>query len=997
MINSVIDQIHIQKILLSNMPGASWLMKRDKKPVMLCAYGTDQILGIAEEELMQKPELLEACICKNDRKRVKMAFEKLSIELDSITMEYRVELKHGKTQWVRESRFLKEVDGKLYEGASILNIQKDVAHLSELDPSDTLADSISGHSLQSVYLLDKDLKIRGINRVGRQLIRELTGSEAEIGDLMMDYILPENQDSFLRGLAEAREQGNVRWSSRTDAGDKERWMEMYYASIKDREGQLRGYIMTARDITQERLEELQNRQREELYRNVVEMAHDGIAIVQNGIVVYANPRLREWLHVGDMPAEDIRIDKYVQPEFVEMAFNYHYARIAGQEVPREYEIVIKGEKGEQVPVEIIGSVIQFRGRPASLVVIRNLRERKRREKELEEAHQKFQALVEKSPLGIYIYQDEKFIYINLRTARILGFDSVEEMGPEINLFKYIHPEDIGIARKNIRQRLRDPEHKLSYTLRAFRKDGTQRYIEVYDILTTINGKPAIIGTIIDNTEEIIAEELLRKNEAMYRQFFDEDITGDFISTPEGKLIRCNDRFTDILGFESEKELYSIHMESLYPKPEIREWIMKELHKKGELKDVEVKMRRKDGEEIVVRENIIADFDDNGNIKLIRGYLYDITELLEGREKIRENEERLKLAIQATGLGLYDVDLEKNRMIVNEQYELTFGKVPEFFTEHEQQWLDRIHPDHFALVSQEFEKLKKGKVDNLSLTYLVRLKEEEVWVHEWVRIISRTKNGKARRVVGALSNVTEEMNKELERLNLIDELRKQNVNLKQFSYIVSHNVRKHVANLMGLFEIVEQQLVTPDEQERIFRMISKSIKDLEEVILDLDDILYIREGKGARSEEVDIPKVLRQVEKTLEKDIRQSGAELILNLEVDKIWGVKSYIQSIFYNLVSNALKYRHHARKPEIRITTQRINHTVRLEVRDNGIGIDMQRERKKLFVLYSRLNFDRDGRGVGLYTVKTQVEFMGGSIDVEGRPGEGCTFIVSLPVSPVL
>ena len=229
MINSVIDQIHIQKILLSNMPGASWLMKRDKKPVMLCAYGTDQILGIAEEELMQKPELLEACICKNDRKRVKMAFEKLSTELDSITMEYRVELKHGKTQWVRETRFLKEVDGKLYEGASILNIQKDVAHLSELDPSDTLADSISGHSLQSVYLLDKDLKIRGINRVGRQLIRDLTGSEPQIGDLMMNYILPGNQDSFLRGLAEAREQGNVRWSSRTDAGDKERWMEMYYA------------------------------------------------------------------------------------------------------------------------------------------------------------------------------------------------------------------------------------------------------------------------------------------------------------------------------------------------------------------------------------------------------------------------------------------------------------------------------------------------------------------------------------------------------------------------------------------------------------------------------------------------------------------------------------------------------------------------------------------------------------------------------------------------
>ncbi len=991
------EKSFFEEILLSHMPGASWLMKRDNEPVMCCAYRTEEVLGIAVEEVIKNPSLLESCIIEEDRKRVREAFSQLSEDGDALSLEYRIALNGGKKQWVRESRFLKKADGVLYEGASVVNIQKELAHISELDASDSLVDSITGHNLQSVFLLDKELKIIGINRVGRQLIRELTGAEPQIGDYMMDYILPANKEPFLRGLAEAREQGSVRWSTRMDDGGKERWMEMYYAGIKDQEGRLKGFIMTARDITLERLEELRKRQRDELYRNVVEMAHDGICIVQDGILQYANPILREWLGVGLIPAEEIRIDKYVEPEFVEMALTHHYARTSGEEVPSEYEISIRGRTGSPIPVEVIGSVINYRGRPASLVVVRDLRERKKREKELDEAHRKFQSLVEKSPLGIYIFQNDRFIYINPQTAYLLGFSSVEEMGPEINLFNFIHPEDIPIARKNIRQRLKNPDRRMSYTLRAFRKDGSQRYIEVYDILTSINGKPAILGTIIDNTEKIIAEELLRKNEAMYRQFFEEDITGDFVIAPNGTLLQCNERYVEILGYDTKEELFEVTMKDLYPEPGLCDRLMGLLEKKGKLSNLELHMLRKDGREIIIRQNVVAEFDEDGNVKQIRGYLYDITELIEGRERIRENEERLKLAIQATGLGLYDVDLEANRMIVNEQYELTFGKVSDLFTDHEMEWLGRIHPDHFALVSHEFEKLKQGEQDNLSLTYLMRLGEEEIWVHEWVRIISRSKNGKARRVVGALRNVTDEMNKELERLNLIDELRKQNVNLKQFSYIVSHNVRKHVANLMGLFEIIEQQLVTPEEQERIFRMISKSIKDLEEVILDLDDILYTREGKGAQTEEVDLPRVLRQVEKTLEKDIGKSGAELIFNLEVEKIWGVKSYIQSIFYNLVSNALKYRHEERRPEIRISTQRINHILRIEVKDNGIGIDMQREKKKLFVLYSRLNFDRDGRGVGLYTVKTQVEFMGGSIDVEGKPGEGCTFIISLPLSPVL
>jgi signal transduction histidine kinase len=103
------------------------------------------------------------------------------------------------------------------------------------------------------------------------------------------------------------------------------------------------------------------------------------------------------------------------------------------------------------------------------------------------------------------------------------------------------------------------------------------------------------------------------------------------------------------------------------------------------------------------------------------------------------------------------------------------------------------------------------------------------------------------------------------------------------------------------------------------------------------------------------------------------------------------MDSILMNLISNAIKYRHPDRAPRISIRTTRVDGEVCLSVRDNGLGMDLDSYGDKLFTLYGRFHSHVDGKGLGLYLVRTHVQAMGGRIEVESEPGKGTAFSVFL------
>jgi signal transduction histidine kinase len=139
--------------------------------------------------------------------------------------------------------------------------------------------------------------------------------------------------------------------------------------------------------------------------------------------------------------------------------------------------------------------------------------------------------------------------------------------------------------------------------------------------------------------------------------------------------------------------------------------------------------------------------------------------------------------------------------------------------------------------------------------------------------------------------------------------------------------------------------------------------------------------------------LEKVKNTLIEKIRDFEATITYDFRTaPTCHAIPAYIESIFYNLLSNALKYRSPERKPIILFTSSQTDDKLYIRVEDNGIGMDADRHRGKLFTLYQRFHDHVEGKGMGLYLVKTQVEALNGTIDVESTVGKGTVFTIIIP-----
>ena len=154
------------------------------------------------------------------------------------------------------------------------------------------------------------------------------------------------------------------------------------------------------------------------------------------------------------------------------------------------------------------------------------------------------------------------------------------------------------------------------------------------------------GMAYDITERKAAEEGLRRSEAMFRGLFDSVLDGIFRTTPDGRIISANPALVHMLGYETEDELLSINVGSLYFDPQVRERTKRILKKTGELRNVEIELKRSDGRPLAVLENSRAVRDSKGRIIFYEGTLTDITERKRAEEALRSSEGELRALFEA---------------------------------------------------------------------------------------------------------------------------------------------------------------------------------------------------------------------------------------------------------------------------------------------------------------------------------------------------------------
>lgn len=229
--------------------------------------------------------------------------------------------------------------------------------------------------------------------------------------------------------------------------------------------------------------------------------------------------------------------------------------------------------------------------------------------------------------------------------------------------------------------------------------------------------------------------------------------------------------------------------------------------------------------------------------------------------------------------------------------------------------------------------------------------------------------------------------ELRRSN--QELTEYNDQLKQFGFITAHNLRSPVARILGLGNLL-QLSQDGEDSKTIIEKIVHSTKELDAVVCDLGKILEVRENNDLEYESVDLSHALDRTCKALEKEFTDANAQLHQDFAAGhSVHAVSPYVESIVYNLISNAIKYRSVSRDLIIHVSTRVEGNYLCLVVRDNGQGIDLNKHGDNIFNLYKRFHFNVEGKGLGLYLVKSQVTAMGGKVELVSTPHAGSSFFV--------
>ncbi|HYF67392.1 MAG TPA: ATP-binding protein [Ohtaekwangia sp.] len=352
----------------------------------------------------------------------------------------------------------------------------------------------------------------------------------------------------------------------------------------------------------------------------------------------------------------------------------------------------------------------------------------------------------------------------------------------------------------------------------------------------------------------------------------------------------------------------------------------------------------------------------------------------------------KIGISAADFPVYDNTMELRHALRQAQDALTAAEtLTRTFEEKVTERTFELKQKNDEMLAQHEEYIQQQEMLNNQSHFLAEKNRKLQRARELIH--SKNRELKKRSI-----NLEAEVRQRTHDLMVINkELLEQNNQLEQFAFMVAHNLRAPIARILGLINLMKlESLVTPPVEFYI-DSIDIATQRLEEVIKDLNTILEIRKGLSHAYVQISFSEKINKVKETLAVQIQESGVTITTDFSVaDNVYSISSYVENILYNLLSNSIKYRHAERPLKIHVFTCREGDDLCLIVRDNGIGFDMEQNRDNLFKLYKRFHDHVEGKGLGLYMIKTQVQALGGKVEAESTLDEGALFKIFFPGSSV-
>jgi len=499
---------------------------------------------------------------------------------------------------------------------------------------------------------------------------------------------------------------------------------------------------------------------------------------------------------------------------------------------------------------------------------------------------------------------------------------------------------------------------------------------------------------MDNLNEEIkeraeAEQLLRESEGRYRKLFEGALDAIFVADAEtGILIDCNPAATRLIGWE-KSELVGKHQRSLHPQEKIRKEFRDTFKNHLEEKQnqtLETQVITKTGEikDVAIKASLL---EIRGK-KVLQGIFRDITEYKKAEEELKKLLSLHTSTLEATADGILVVDLSGRVVSYNKQF-LELWKIPDSLAKT---------GDDEKLLSHVLDQLKDAKGFLAEVHRLYSHPEEQsldLLQFKDGRVFERLSKPQKLddRIVGrvwSFRDITERKKAEQRHMNLLEELEKSNQELKEFAYIVSHDLK---TPLRGITTIIK--FIADDYADKFDENGRKQVELLEnraERMHNLIDGVLRYSRIGRENEEKEQVNLNFLVPEIVDLIAPPEKISITIEEELPEIMCERTRIAQVFQNLIDNAVKYMD---KPEgvIKIGCLQDGDFLKFRVADNGPGIE-EKHFDRIFKVFETLNRQDyvDSTGIGLTVAKKVINIYGGDIWVESEFGKGSTFYFTLP-----
>jgi PAS domain S-box-containing protein len=389
--------------------------------------------------------------------------------------------------------------------------------------------------------------------------------------------------------------------------------------------------------------------------------------------------------------------------------------------------------------------------------------------------------------------------------------------------------------------------------------------------------------------------------------------------------------------------------------------------------------------------LVAPLQDKNQKNVIVMHV-DITDRKIAEESLIKSEANLRSIFENTDLSIVLLDTTLKMVSFNTNAQNLaikhFGKKLK---------IGSVGPDFLPkerrdIIKESIRRVRNNEVVTYEAFYNMKDGSMEWFDVKWIGVVGE--KGENVGVILTFKNITNKKQYEKERSIMTADLVQRNRDLEEYAYIVSHNLRAPVANIVGLSNLLSS--IEPDNEDtkEPIEALSVSVNNLDKVVIDMNQILQISRRANDKYELVSFASIIKDIRDDIGDIIVQNNATIKSRFnEIDELWSQKSFLHNIFLNLIMNGIKYRQAGHDPVITIQSALCKNIVILTFEDNGKGIDLEKYGQHIFGLYKRFDKHTEGKGMGLFMVKTQVESLGGRISVQSVLGQGTRFTMEIPI----